>query len=122
MAKKVRFLRSLNFALQGIKYCLLKERNIRIHMVFAFLAILLSWFFDISNVEWALIFLAITLVIALEMINTAVERTVDIYTAEYHPLAEIAKNAAAGAVLIAALNALIVGAVIFLPKIFIYFR
>ncbi|MFZ7103457.1 MAG: diacylglycerol kinase family protein [Peptococcaceae bacterium] len=122
MRKKAGFFTSFNFALQGIKYCVLKERNIRIHLALAAAALLLSWILGISPIEWVLVVAVITVVIALEMINTAIERTVDLFSPAYHPLAETAKNVAAGAVLIAALNAVVTGAVIFLPKLFAYFR
>jgi len=114
MGKRVKFLSSFNCAFKGIKYCIINERHVCFHIFAAVAAIFLGWYFAISLPEWGILLLTITLVIVSEMINTAVENTVDMITSEYNPLAEVAKNVSAGAVLVAALNALIVGVVIFL--------
>ena len=83
----------------------------------------LQFFFDLTNFELLALFFAIVFVVFAEMINTAIEATVDILTEEYHPKAKIAKNVAAGAVLIAVFNSIIVGAIVFLRKISaIYFK
>lgn len=121
MHSKWSFVANFLNALRGIVYCIKTEKHMRVHMFFAVLAVGLSWYLQISTIEWLLIILVITLVITLEIINSAIERTVDLYTLEEHPLARVAKDAAAGAVLIAALSALIIGAVVFLPKICKYF-
>src|SRR5690554_1392789 len=121
MRYRSKFSVSFSNALKGIIYCIETEKHMRIHLSFAALAVFLSWFFRVSNIEWLLILFAITLVITLEILNSAIERTIDLYTTEQHPLAQAAKDAAAGAVLVAALCALIIGAVIFLPKICKYF-
>ncbi|MTI70889.1 MAG: phosphatase PAP2 family protein [Firmicutes bacterium] len=99
---------SFNYAVDGIIYTLKTQRNMRIHFFAAFLVLIISLFFDFNRVELLILFLTITVVIIAEMINTAVEKTIDIITKEYHPLAKIAKNVAAGAVLIAAGNAIVV--------------
>lgn len=114
MKNGYKFSRTLTFALRGIKYCIKNERNMRFHLIAGTLAVVVGLFQDISLQEWAILSLTITLVFVMEMVNTAVENVVDMITTDYHPLAEVAKNVAAGAVLVAALNALIVGAVIFL--------
>ncbi|MFZ5946044.1 MAG: diacylglycerol kinase family protein [Bacillota bacterium] len=119
MVKKLSFRRNIKYAYAGIKYCILNEPHMRIHLLASLLSILLGYILEISLIEWILILLAICLVLVLEIVNTAVESIVDMYTKEFHPLAKTAKDLAAGAVLTAALCALIVGAVIFLPKIIV---
>jgi diacylglycerol kinase (ATP) len=73
--------------------------------------------FKVSLVEWAILFLTMGLVIACELINTAIEATVDLVTEDYHPLAKVAKDTSAAAVFIFAIVAVLVGMIIFLPKI-----
>lgn len=108
---------SFNYAINGLLYALRTQRNMRIHFGFALIALLLSVLFDVSKVELLVLFFTISLVIVCELINTAVEAVVDLYTRRYHPLARIAKNVAAGAVLFSAVNAVIVGYLIFIDDI-----
>ncbi|MDF2854394.1 MAG: diacylglycerol kinase [Neobacillus sp.] len=108
---------SFSFAVNGIKTAILSERNMRIHMIISILVIGCSFFFSISYVEWIIVILTIGGMIALELVNTAIERVVDLITKEYHPLAEQAKDIAAGAVFVYAITAVIIGIIIFLPKI-----
>ena len=89
----------------------------KIH-IFAALCVLLACFlFDVSKIEFLILAITITLVLGAEIINTAIEATIDMSTNHYHPLAKIAKNASAGAVLVTAVNALLVGYIIFWDKI-----
>lgn len=108
---------SFNYAIKGIIYVLRTQRNMRIHIVLALCALILSILFNISKVELLILFFTISLVIITEMINTAVEAVVDLNTRRFHPLAKIAKNVAAGAVLFAAVNSLIVGYLIFVDDL-----
>ncbi|MDP4145882.1 MAG: diacylglycerol kinase [Bacillota bacterium] len=108
---------SFNYALEGIIYAVRTQRNMRIDMVAALLVLTACFFYDLSKVELLVITISITMVIAAEMINTAVECTVDMTANFYHPLAKIAKNVAAGAVLITAINSVIVGYIIFWDKL-----
>lgn len=108
---------SFNYAIDGIIYTLKTQKNMRIHFIITFLILILSLFFDFSRVEILLLFFSVTLVIISEMINTAIEKTIDMYTDEFHPLAKIAKNVAAGAVLISAINSIIVGYLLFFDRI-----
>lgn len=117
MKKSRTLLESFNYAISGIIYSLKTQRNVRIHFFMAFLVLAASSFFDFSAVELLMIFFTIALVIITEMINTAIETTIDLVTEKYHPLAEIAKNVAAGAVLVASLNALAVGYIIFYRRL-----
>ncbi len=118
--KKARSLReSCVYAISGILYALKTQRNIKIHLAMALLIVVLSHLLNLGTLELLAIYITITMVLAMEMINTAIEVVVDMYTQEYHPLAAVAKNVAAGAVLITAINALIVGYLIFYKKIII---
>ena len=113
-----RFLKSFVFAFKGIIHTIQQERNMKIHLVAALLVIILGLNIHLSAIEWMFIFFAIGGVLSLELVNTAIERTVDLVTKEFHPLAKQAKDIAAGAVLIYALISIIIGCIIFLPKIF----
>ncbi|NLJ99290.1 MAG: phosphatase PAP2 family protein [Tissierellia bacterium] len=108
---------SFNYAVSGIMYTLKTERNMRIHFIMAGLATLLSLFFDFTRGELLLLFFTITFVLMAEMFNTAIEKTVDLITEEFRPLARLAKDIAAGAVLIAALNSLVVGYLLFFHRL-----
>ncbi len=108
---------SFNYAVSGIIYTLKTQRNMRIHYVAAILVLFLSLFLNFTKIELVLLFFTISLVIISEMINTAIEKTIDLYTKDYHPLAKIAKNVAAGAVLIAAVNAIIVAYLLFFDRV-----
>jgi len=107
--------KSFKYALNGIFTALTICRNLKIHYFFAVIAIVAGFYFNIDRLEFAMVLLTITLVVTLEMINTAIERVVDLLTEKYHILALIAKDISAGAVLIASIIAFIVGALIFGP-------
>lgn len=111
------FISSFNYAVQGIIYSLMSQNNMRAHYVFAIFVIVGMLFFDLTRVEFALVFISITLVVAAELINTAIESVVDLVTEEYHPLAKIAKDVASGAVVVTAINALVVGYLIFYNRL-----
>lgn len=108
---------SFNYAVTGIIYTLKTERNMRIHFIISIVVIILSLFFDFSRGEMLLLFFTISLVFITEMINTAIERTVDLITEDFHPLARVAKDIAAGGVLIAAINSLVVGYLLFFDRL-----
>ncbi|HQA61102.1 MAG: diacylglycerol kinase [Tepidanaerobacteraceae bacterium] len=116
--KKARTLaESFFYAISGILYAFKTQRNIKIHFMVAILIIIISFLLKLNTIELLIVFLTIAMVLTAEMINTAIEAVVDMFTQEYHPLARVAKNVAAGAVLISALNAVIVGYLIFYKKI-----
>lgn len=104
-------------AVAGIVYCLRTQINMAIHLLAALAVIGAGCYFRIAAWEWVALTITITMVLAAEALNTAVEVTVNLYTKEYHPLARIAKDAAAGAVLITALGAVAVGYLIFGPRL-----
>ena len=89
----------------------------KIHCVAAVLVVIAGMILKISAIEWCICMVLFGLVMALEHVNTAVEAVVDMVTEEYHPLAKVAKDTAAGAVLIAAIMAAGVGLLIFVPKV-----
>ncbi|MEI6379599.1 MAG: diacylglycerol kinase family protein [Cyanobacteriota bacterium ELA615] len=110
---------SFQYAADGIRYAFTTQRNFRIHTVMATAAVFLGFACSLSSLEMALIVLTSALVMVLELINTALESVVDLTIGHsYHKLAKIAKDCAAGAVLISALTALFVAALIFLPAIY----
>src|SRR3954447_8201250 len=108
---------SFRYAFAGLAYCFHSQRNFRIHISIAAAATLLGIILGLSWTEWAVLTSMIVLVLAAEMTNTMVESLVDLVTPDYHPLAKIAKDAAAGVVLLTAIGSVIVGIFIFLPKI-----
>lgn len=108
---------SFNYAFDGVVYAFKTQRNMRFHFLATAIVLLLSLFFKLQKWEILILFLAIAFVIIAEMVNTAIEATVDLFTQEYHPKAAIAKNVAAGAVLVAAVAAILIGYIIFFPKI-----
>ena len=114
---KKRLLNSFKYAFEGLKYAFIYEQNLTVHILATIIVILFGILFKISIFEWIAIFLIIGLVIATELINTSIEATIDLVTDEINPLAKIAKDTAAAAVLVFGLTALIIGALIFMPKI-----
>ena len=104
-------------AFDGVKYVLLTEKNMVVHLVMAAIALLMSLVLRINTFEWIFILMAIFGVITLEFLNSAIERVVDLITNEYHPLAKQAKDIAAAAVLISSFLSVIIGCIIFIPKI-----
>lgn len=113
--------KSFTHAWRGIKIIMRTQHNAWLHVFFALLAIALGCYFCISLTEWLALILSIGLVLVAEAINTALEFDIDLTSPEYHPFARDTKDVAAGAVLIAALTALVVGLIIFLPKVTILF-
>lgn len=114
-----RLMRSFKYAFTGIKYVLKTQPNMKVHSVVGLIAIAGGFFFHISESEWLALVIVIGFVLILEVVNTAVETLVDLYTEEFHYLAKISKDTAAGAVLLMALVSIVVGLIIFLPKIWI---
>ncbi|WP_018658832.1 diacylglycerol kinase family protein [Allofustis seminis] len=112
------FLASFRYAFSGIRTAFSEERNMKSHILSSFLAICLGIYYSLSLYEWLLILIVIHLVIAMEIINTALENVVDFVSLEYNKDAKKIKDMSAAAVLIISFLAAIVGAAIFLPKIF----
>ena len=110
-----KFFRSFRYAMEGILTAV-NEQNFRFHLVSAIIVIIAGILTGLTTVEWSIIVLVIFLVIGAELINTAIERVVDLASPEFHPIAKQAKDIAAGAVLVFALASVIIGLLIFLPK------
>jgi len=108
---------SFTCAIKGIGYSVYKGRNMKIHVLAAVLVTVLGFILEISRLEWAIIVLTIFMVLAAETINSAIEGTVDLVTKDHHPLARLAKDVAAGGVLLAAISAVIIGLLIFGPRL-----
>ena len=109
---------SFKHAYEGILYAVTKERNMHVHVSFAILVIIAGALFGISYAEWLICLILIALVLSLEMVNTAIEAVVDMITTKEDPKAKVAKDTAAGAVLITSVVAAFIGIIIFVPRIF----
>ena len=116
-ARARNFGQSLSFALSGLLNAVRSQPNLRIHLAIAALVIIAGFVLRISRVEWVVIAALIAVVIALELLNTAIEAVVDLASPAFHPLAKTAKDTAAAAILVAAVGSVIAGLIIFLPPI-----
>jgi len=105
---------SFRYAVEGIVHVFRTQKHMRFHFLTLVLVLILGMLYRLQRAEMAVLFVVVSGVLIAEMFNTAVESVVDMVTQAYHPLAKLAKDIAAGAVLIAAINAVIVGAVLFL--------
>ena len=110
-------IKSFGYAFKGIATLFTSQPNARIHAAVLSLVILAGFYFQIERSEWLMIVLISALVLSAEAMNTAVEFVVDLVSPHYHPLAGKAKDVAAAAVLLAAFGAVVIGLIIFLPKI-----
>ncbi len=122
MSEKKRFSiiargRSIKHAVRGIKIILKTQHNAWVHTFFAILAVFLGFYLHISAGEWIAIILSITSVFVAEAFNTAMEIDIDLTSPNYHPYARDTKDVAAGAVLLTIIGSLVLGLIIFLPKI-----
>lgn len=109
-------IRSFGYALKGIRAVFGKEANMNIHLTMTALVVFCGFLFSISTTEWLICIICFGVVIGLEMMNSAIENLVDLVSPEKNKLAGKAKDIAAGAVLVAAICAAIVGLIIFVPK------
>jgi len=117
VSKKRTTANSFKYAFNGIKTALKNEPNFRIHAIASIVIVILGFYFQITKNDWLILTLTISSVIILELINTSIEAIVDLISPKIHPLAKIAKDVSAAAVLISSLAAIIIGAIIFLPFI-----
>jgi len=118
MSKKHPTPESFKFAFQGIKTTFDNEPNFKIQLLLGFFSIILGITLKITNTEWLILSTVIFMVLLLELINSSIEALVDLISPERNEKAKIAKDTAAGAVLVASILSLVVGAILFLPKIF----
>ena len=117
MKKANSFRESFGYAWRGFRHCLTHERNFRVHTVMGLIALCLGLLLKLSAGEMAVLLLVIAAVLCAEMVNTAFENLVDLCTETFHPLAKIAMDVAAGAVLIFCFFAVLIGIVLFVPRI-----
>ncbi|GAF22951.1 MULTISPECIES: diacylglycerol kinase family protein [Shouchella] len=110
-----RLFRSFNYAISGLGYVIRHEQNMQIHLASTMAICGLAWFFSVSATEWVLLLLVMGGVLTAETLNTAIERTVDLVTEDFHPLAKRAKDIGAASVFIFCIIAIIIGAIIFVP-------
>ena len=113
----LRFIRSVGMALSGIGHAFITQRHVRIHAFCAVAVIAAGICLRLSRAEWAWIAIAIGSVIAAELFNTAIEHVVDLASPERHPLAKSAKDTAAGAVLVIAATAVVIGLLVLGPHV-----
>lgn len=107
---------SFKKALDGLIYSLRKERHVQLAIVIAVATLVAGIFLKLSLIEYAALFFAISFVLITELLNTALEHTIDIVTQEYHPLAKVAKDLSAAAVLISIINAIVVAIFILISR------
>lgn len=117
MIEPRRLIKSFRFAFAGLEHAYRYDQNLRIHFFIAILVIIASIFFRVNTFEMGILGVMILLVMVTEMINTAIERMVDLITKEHREDAKIAKDVAAGMVFLTAAGSLIVGVLIFTPHI-----
>ena len=117
MRRAPTILDSFNFAFEGIIHVLRTQRNLRIHFGVAVAVLILALIVDVTKLELIALVISITFVLIAEMLNTGIEAAIDIATTSFDPMAKLAKDIAAGAVLIAAVNALAVGYIVFSGKV-----
>lgn len=115
----IKFLKGFGYAFSGLRQMLLHERNFKVHILALFVVISTGFYFHITANEWLIVLLISALVLALETINSAIEKLCDLYTTETHPQIKRIKDIAAGAVLISAIFALVIAIVIFKKYILI---
>ena len=108
-------------AFRGLYIFYKTTRNLKIHLFFTILVVILGFYFSISIYEWLALILSVVFVLASEAFNTAIEIDMDLTSPNYHPYARDTKDVAAGAVLLATLGAIVVGLIIFAPKIFVLY-
>ncbi len=117
MSKKRKVTNSFAFAIEGIVQAFKSEPNFRIHIFFSILVIGGAFYFQFSQFEWLIVFFTIAWVLVLELVNTSFEKVVDIASPRYSLKAKFAKDVSAAAVLLSAILALVVAALLFIPKV-----
>lgn len=112
-----RLVKSFGYALSGIAYTTKTQMNFRIHLAAVILVVLFGWYLKLSSADWLWIVLAIGLVLVAELLNTAIELLVDLVSPDFNIQAGRVKDVAAGAVIVAAIISVVIGAIIFIPKL-----
>ncbi len=120
--KKRTFIDSVKNCLDGINYTITHENNFKREIILGIFAVILSTVLKISILEWVIVLLLINFVLVCELINTALEKAVDLYTKEFNQTAKIVKDVAGATVLVMSIFSAIIGAIIFIPKILILIK
>lgn len=115
--QKINRIQSFQYAFAGIWHTLKTQRNAQIHVIIALVIFILGLALNITLTEWAIIALTIGFVISVEMLNTATESAMDYVNADFHPHIKVVKDVAAGAVLVSAITAVVIGLLIFGPRL-----
>lgn len=113
---------SLSYAKEGILYAYKNEQSLTIHAIITALVLIAGIIFKISLIEWMIVIFCIGLVLAFELVNTSIEAVVDLATSEIKPLAKVAKDVAAGVSVVFSITTIIIGIMIFLPKVIEIFK
>lgn len=116
-----RTINSFKYAFNGLIDTYRTEQSVWIYIPVSLIVILMGFLLKISTTEWLIIILILGIILSLELINTALEAVVDLATEKYHPLAKKAKDTVSAAVLVFAITAVIIGLIIFIPKISLLF-
>lgn len=119
MKKNFSFIESFRCAFRGIVYIFKTERNFKFHVMFSLLVLLCSLIFNLSHIELSIILIMIVIVLVLEIINTIIENIMDFLCKDYNLNIKIIKDMSSGAVLVSAFISVIVGLLIFIPKILV---
>ncbi len=114
--------KSFQHAIRGIFILIKTQHNMWLHLLAGAVAVFLGFFLHISEGEWLAIVLAISIVILAEAFNTAIEFDIDLTSPEEHPFARDTKDVAAGAVLLSAISAIVIGCIVFVPKIILFLK
>ncbi len=117
-----RLLKSFKFAFKGIGFYLQSGGNVLIHLIASVIVIVLGFIFQINTTDWIVLILCIGMVLGAEALNTSIEELTNFVSPEYHEQAGKVKDLAAGAVLIISMMAAIIGLIIFIPKIIVFFN
>lgn len=114
-------LRSFGYARKGIRCCIGKEQNLSFHLIATVVTVIAGFLLEITRIDWMIVILCIGVVIAAELFNSAIEKLVDLVSPERHPIAGQVKDIAAGAVLVCAATAAIIGLIVFIPYLTRFF-
>jgi len=117
MLSPIRLAKSFRYALVGLKKVFIEEQNFQVHVLVTVVVVLLGWYFQISSWQWAILILLIAFVLILEIINSIIERLIDLLKPRIHEYVKDVKDMGAALVFIGALAALLIGLIIFLPYI-----
>ena len=112
-------LKSFSYAFNGLRTVIKEEHNSRIHIIVSLIVIVCGFIFQISIIEWMLLCFAIGFVISIEILNSAIENLADFVSPEYHNLIKKVKDIAAASVLVSTISSVVIGILIFLPKIIV---